>query len=253
MQLSATAVPVTDILPWRPLYQEEMSCQIIHDSIHTRAGWTESWLLHAGANVVGYGISAVSGPWKGTKTALEFYVTPEHRTRVFDLFSTFAAAAGITAVETQTNDVQLTLMLHAHCQPVSSEKIIFMDQLTTILPAHGARLRRVRPEEKATLFSHRDEPVGEWALELNNTVIATGGILYHYNRPYGDIYMEVDAPFRRRGFGSYLVQELKRVCRESDSVPCARCSPGNFASRQTIQKAGFIPCAHLLTGPISSR
>ena len=28
--------------------------------------------------------------------------------------------------------------------------------------------------------------------------------------PYGDVFMEIDEPFRRRGFGAYFVQELKR-------------------------------------------
>ncbi len=46
-----------------------------------------------------------------------------------------------------------------------------------------------------------------------------GDILYHYNRPYGDIYMKVGEPFRKRGLGSFLVQELKRICYEGGSVP----------------------------------
>jgi predicted GNAT family acetyltransferase len=60
--------------------------------------------------------------------------------------------------------------------------------------------------------------------------------------------MEVAEPYRRRGLGSFLVQELKRICYESGSVPCARCNPDNVASRKTLQVAGFVPCAHILTG-----
>ena len=94
------------------------------------------------------------------------------------------------------------------------------------------------------LFSHG-------VVEVGGTVAAKGGILFHYNRPYGDIYMEVAEPFRRRGVGSYLVQELKRVCYEQGNIPSARCNPKNIASRKTLQKAGFIPCGHILTGSIS--
>ena len=57
-------------------------------------------------------------------------------------------------------------------------------------------------------------------------------------------------PFRRRGLGAYLVQELKRVAYELGSVPAARCSPKNVASRRTLQKAGFVPYAHILNGVI---
>ena len=87
--------------------------------------------------------------------------------------------------------------------------------------------------------------------QIDCGIAATGGILFHYNRPYGDIFMEVAEPFRRGGLGSYLVQELKRVCYEQGNVPAARCNPTNIASRKTLQKAGFVPCGHILSGSVS--
>jgi GNAT superfamily N-acetyltransferase len=69
-------------------------------------------------------------------------------------------------------------------------------------------------------------------------------------QPYGDIYMSVAEPLRRRGLGSYLVQELKRVCYENGDVPAARCNPTNVASRKMLQKAGFVPCGHILAGKL---
>ncbi len=60
--------------------------------------------------------------------------------------------------------------------------------------------------------------------------------------------MEVDERHRRRGYGGYLVQELKRRCRELGGVPEARCDPANTASRRTLQRAGFVPYAHILIG-----
>ncbi len=62
--------------------------------------------------------------------------------------------------------------------------------------------------------------------------------------------MEVAEPFRRRGLGTYLVQELKRVCCDGEFVPAARCNPRNVASRRTLQKAGFVPCGHILHGSV---
>jgi GNAT superfamily N-acetyltransferase len=222
-----------------------MNGQIVHDSLHSRAGWTQSYLLKAGATIVGYGAIAVGGPWRNTRTVFEFYVSPEYRSRIFDLFETLVAGAGITAFEVQTNDILLTIVLHAWCHNASSDKIIFHDKLTTTLPSNGAVLRRAIPEDVAQIFSHRDQPVGDWLLEVN------GGILFHYNKPYGDIYLEVAALFRRHGLGSYLLQELKRICYEGGSVPCVRCRATNLPSIKTIQKAGFAPCAHVLVGPLS--
>jgi GNAT superfamily N-acetyltransferase len=251
MQLSATAVPVEAILPWREKYRAEMNCQVVHDSLHSRAGWTQSYQLNAGSTAVGYGAVALAGPWKGTRTVFELYVAPEHRSRVVDLFAEFVRVAGVTAFEVQTNEVLLTTLLHLWCPAATSEKIVFRDHQVTAHPANGAKFRRATAADAPHIFDHNHEPKGDWLLEFDGTIAATGGILDHYNRPYGDIYMEVSEPFRRRGFGAYLVQELKRICREGGSVPCARCSPANVASLKTILKAGFVPCAHLLVGPIS--
>jgi len=71
------------------------------------------------------------------------------------------------------------------------------------------------------------------------------------DRPYGDSYMDVAESFRRRGLGAFLVQELKRICYEGGSIPAARCNTGHIASRLTLQKAGFVPCANILNGSVS--
>jgi GNAT superfamily N-acetyltransferase len=76
-------------------------------------------------------------------------------------------------------------------------------------------------------------------------------MFFHYNPPYGDIYMEVSAPHRRKGLGSYLVQELKRICRDMGCVPAARCGQDNMASRLTLQRAGLLPCARIVRGRIA--
>jgi GNAT superfamily N-acetyltransferase len=142
-------------------------------------------------------------------------------------------------------------MLHTFAQNVTSENILFHDQLPTALSPDGAIFRRASPDDAARVPFHDWEPVGAWVVEVGDRVAATGGILFHYNRPYGDIYMEVAEAFRRRGLGSYLVQELKRVCYEQGSVPSARCNTVNQASRKTLQKAGFVPCGHILKGSVS--
>jgi hypothetical protein len=46
-------------------------------------------------------------------------------------------------------------------------------------------------------------------------------------------------------------RSLKRACRGLGAIPAARCNRDNLASRSTLQKAGFVPCGHLLTGSIT--
>lgn len=238
MTISAIPVRVEDILPWRDLYRQEMHCQIVHDDMHARAGWTQPYLIRIDDAPAGYGSILIGGPWTGTRTAFEFYLSPAHRSRAFDCFESFLAASQSNGIKAQTNDALLTVMLHLWGRNIVSEKIVFEDKLTTSHRIDGAVLRR------------REAPDHDWVVEIDGTIAGTGGIMYHYNRPYGDIYMEVAEPFRRRGIGTYLVQELKRICYELGSIPCARCNPDNTASRKTLQRAGFVPCANILTGTI---
>jgi GNAT superfamily N-acetyltransferase len=129
--------------------------------------------------------------------------------------------------------------------------VVFSDQQTSCLDLPGTVYRPVVEADAGRIFEHRVEGVGEWLLEHEGTIVATGGIATHYNPPYGDLYMEVDERFRKRGFGSYLIQELKRTCYETGRVPAARCNVANAASRATLQKAGLLPCARILSGILS--
>jgi hypothetical protein len=238
MEFRVSPVEVAAILPWRELFRKEMNCQIVHDSLHGRDGWTQPYLLEADGEPVGYGSIAVGGPWTGSRTIFEFYVAENHRSGFFEAFEALMRTSEADAIETQTNDVILTAMLHTWAHDVISEKIIFEDKLKTSYRLPGAVLRKREAE-------------GDWMLlEVGGETAATGGILYHYNRPYGDIWMEVAEPFRMRGYGTFMVQELKRICYEGGSIPCARCNTSNVASRKTLQKAGFVPCANLLVGKL---
>jgi GNAT superfamily N-acetyltransferase len=233
------------------MYRLEMSCQIIHDSIHRRPGWTQEYFLFTGIVPVGYGSLAIAGPWKDKPTIYEFYVLPQHRSHVFDLFRALLTASGAVMIEVQSNDPLITVMMHTFAQNVTSESILFHDKLTTVHSPAGAIVRRVTPDDAVQVLSHELDSGADWVVTVEGAIAGAGDILFHYNRPYGDIYMKVAEPFRRRGLGAYLVQELKRVCYERGSVPAARCNPTNIASRKTLQKSGFVPCGHILTGSVS--
>jgi GNAT superfamily N-acetyltransferase len=249
MTIEVERVELPAIQAMRELYRREMDCQVIHDSIHCRRGWSLEYLLALDGSPVGYGSVAIAGPWKDKPTLYEFFVLPEYRRRVFDLFAELLSASSPVAIETQSNDPLLTVMLHAFARDVVSESILFHDRFTTTLaPPPGALFRRPTAEDK--LDVHPEDFDTHGVVEVEGQIAATGGILFHYNPPYGDIFMDVAEPFRRRGRGAYLVQELKRVARERGNIPAARCNVTNVASRKTLQKAGFVPCGHILTGSL---
>jgi GNAT superfamily N-acetyltransferase len=250
VQVHATLTVAPVVRSLRTRYRQEMNCQIVKDSIHTRPGWAMTYALGLDDTLAGFGTVAIGGPWTGKPTILEFYLLPDHRGRAFDLFEAFVEASGARLMEIQSNDALLAVMLHTYAHQTTSEAIVFRDGFTTALPANGAVLQPLTSEEevRASIAERQGGP--EFLLQVDGQPAGKGGILFHYNPPYGDVYMEIEEPFRGRGFGPYLVQELKRHAYDIGSIPAARCNRDNRPSRTTLQRAGFIPYAHILNGTI---
>jgi GNAT superfamily N-acetyltransferase len=250
MNISAVLASNQEVLPLRVRFRAEANCQITKDSIHSRPGWTRSYLLHVGGHVAGFGSVAESGPWKDKPTVFEFYVLPEWRGRAFGLFEAFVAASGPRFFEVQTSDSLLTAMLFTYGCDVVSESVVFRDEFTTSLPGQGATMKRVTSEKESRLCFEARRGNSEWQIVLEEKVVGTGGLMFHYNHPYCDVYMEIAETHRGRGLGAYFVQKLKRIAYEMGGIPAARCNPTNVASRKTLQKAGFVPYAHIVDGKI---
>jgi GNAT superfamily N-acetyltransferase len=250
MPISVRVCEPNEIAELRECYRKEMDCQIIHDSIHARPGWTMEHALDLNGAAAGYGSVAVGGPWNTSHALYEFYVKNEFRQRIFDLFAALLESCSASIIETQTNAPSLPIMLHTFGRNIRPEAILFEDRFETRFVPEGSGFRSSNLEDGTLLkMLELDETAG-WVVTLNGTIAGAGGVLYHYNRPYGDIYMKIAEPFRGRGLGAYLVQELKRACRAGGSVPAARCNIGNLASRRTVQKAGFVPCGNLIVGDV---
>lgn len=249
VQPDISPVRLDAILALREEYRREMNCQIVHDSWHAR-GFTQSYRFGVANQVVGYG-SIGGSPGAPRTTVKEFFVRPGYRDTALPIFLRFLTAGGATAIEAQTNDALLFRLLNQCAVAVSSDVILFSDATLTRLEPPGVTLRPVTRRDRLRMFPHTHEPVGDWGLEVDSRIVATGGLLFHYNPPYGDIYMEVAPPFRRRGCGSYLVQELKRICREGGHVPAARTGQDNIASQRTLQRAGMTPCGRIVTGQLT--
>lgn len=249
MVTEVVAVPLDGILAMRDEYRREMDCQIVHDSWHAR-GFTNSYLLRVDGETVGYG-SVGGAPPEAKDTVKEFFVRAGSRRAALPLFRQLTQASGARRISAQTNDLLLSLMLYDCAVEISSETILFADAVSTSHSPPDVELRPIADAERDRVFAHTVEPVGDWGLERGGEIVATGGILRHYNPPYGDIFMEVAAPHRRQGLGSYLVQELKRICYEASVIPAARCNQDNAGSRLTLQRAGLLPCARIVRGRLA--
>lgn len=247
-KVEVVGASVEQILPLREDYRRAMGCQIVHDSFHER-GLTDSYLLKLGGEVVGYA-SVAGDPDQPRDTLKELYVEPAHRAASPRLVRAVIAAARPRWIEAQTNDPFLRVPLFDYGVAVSANRVLFEDGHTTRYGAPGVELRQITQEERPHVFDHTLVPVGGWVLDRDGEVVATGGLLFHYNPPYGDIHLEVAEAHRGRGYGAYLVQELKRLCYEMGRVPAARCNVENVASRRTLERAGMVVSGHIVRGAI---
>jgi GNAT superfamily N-acetyltransferase len=251
MATAARLSELSEIELLREEYRDEMNCQIVHDSIHRRPGWTREYALELEGATVGYGSVAIAGPWRDAPALYEFYVQRGHRMQIFDLFASLSGACDAGIIETQSNAPMLTVMLHTFARNIRAEAILFRDAFRTSLAPAGAEFRAASAEDAEDLRRQGLDDGAGWLVTLHGEIAGAGGVLYHYNPPYGDIYMEIAEPFRRKGLGSYLVQELKAVCLSGAKVPTARCNVGNLASRKTLQRSGFVPCGNIVAGDLA--
>jgi GNAT superfamily N-acetyltransferase len=231
----------------RALFLQETNFQIRYDATHAR-GWSDSYLLTLDDTEVGYASLKAGDDSKARDTLFEFFVVRPFRKHAAALFREGLATGGARHVECQSNDRLLTSLLFENATDIHCDVTLFDDHAVT---EHAIPGVVVRPRKRNdTIFEHKAEPVGDYVATLDNEVVATGGFLLHYNMPFADLFMEVREDRRRRGIGSYLIQEVKKACYLAGRVPAARCDFANTASRATLLKAGMRLCGQMLKGRI---
>ena len=237
MHINVEQVGYPSIKPLRELYRQEANCQIVHDSILER-GMADPYFIELDGVAAGYG-----GVWNKIDTGcmMEFYTLPCHRKFAQPMCKELLSVSKAIGIVAQTNIPLMTTMLFDFATNIRVVNVLFEDAFTTPLTLPIGQFRHSVPGEKTE----------DWVIEVEGTTVAGGGFLCHYNPPYGDIFMNVQESERHKGYGSYLVQELKRVCYEAGKRPAARCNPGNVASRKTLEKAGLLPCARMLAGDVA--
>lgn len=246
VRVTATRTELRQILQMRARHLAEMNCQIRYDACHER-GWSDSWHLLLDDEQVGYG-SIKGREIKDRDSVFEFFVLEPHRKHSRNLFCELIDLSGAQFVECQSNDLALTNLLLEFSSSVSGDVVLFEDHNVTDLQFPGGVVRA--RQDGDAIFEHHTEPIGDYVLEQGGEVVATGGFLLHYNKPFADLYMEVREDRRRRGAGSFLLQEVKKACYEAGRVPAARTSINNLASRATLTRAGLRQCAFMLCGAL---
>lgn len=224
------------IAPLREQYRHEAGCQIVRDSI-LRRGLASPYLLREGEKTVGYvGVWTEHFPGR----LMEFCVRPEYRAESDVWFTRALSMADVTEAEAQSNIPLQHRMVMEHTTDHAVENLLFGEGASDLVARADLDVRRRRPTD--------DGPEGEYVVVSGGVVVGAGGILTHYNLPYADLYFEVAPDARGRGVGTFLVGELRRICRAQGLIPAARCDPDNEASRRTLVRGGLVAVGEIVVG-----
>ncbi len=87
-----------------------------------------------------------------------------------------------------------------------------------------------------------------FSLENDNEIIGTCEVRKSTTAPeFADIGMVVSPDFRRKGYGTYLLNKAKIIALEWGKFPICSCEKDNIGSLRSIQNCGFISMYQLLT------
>jgi GNAT superfamily N-acetyltransferase len=245
MNIGVSKTALSDILPFRDLFLKENNFQVRHER-----NWSDSYLLTIDGDSVGYGSVEGLNNLKDRDSIFEFFIVEGQRRFAEQLFLALVKGSNALYVNNPSNEKLLTSMLYAFCENLCADVILFEDQNGTNYLLNNVTFRNRRNDDKP--FDHTTEPVGDFVLEMNDEIVATGGYFTHYNFPFADLYMEVRKDHRRKGLGTYLLQEIKKECYKAGHVPAARCDAINNASKGVLIDAGMMICGCMLTGDIKS-
>ncbi|MES2378435.1 MAG: GNAT family N-acetyltransferase [Bacteroidota bacterium] len=230
----------------REVFLAENAIEFIYNKCHEN-NWAQAWLFKMDETSIGYAATWGLDPKAEKKALFEFYLTAPYRHLLNRVFEKFLPLSPAEVIECQSNDPLLAALLFEYAQNIRGEALLFEDDGPTQLSVPGAEFTQLSPPAQGSADQ------GNYALKLAGEVVATGGFMLNYNKPYADIYMEVKEGFRNRGLGSLLIQELKNEICRMGRVPAARCNISNRASKAALMKAGFKVCGVMLKGDIVFR
>jgi RimJ/RimL family protein N-acetyltransferase len=240
MNIEVLPIALSSIEHFRADFLRENRFQFVHDKCH-RYGWADTYLFRLDGKDGGYGSVWGRNERKDRDTIFEFYLIPEFRNYSHQVFQEFISATSVKYLESQSNDKFMSPMFHAFSTCSYSEAILFEDALETTYHIPGSDFQSkeetgMRADERRFVMTHGDD------------VVASGGFLMNYNFPYADIYYDVLESQRRKGYGTLMVQLLKKEVYKLGRVPAARCNVGNIPSKATLLKGGFRICGTLMGG-----
>jgi len=264
MHMEIETTTVDRVADLRFLYARELDDIILYER-EIQQGQTRIYGMRGGGVLVGYGV--LHGEGEDRSKIVEFFLLPQYRCHTAVAFDHFTSVTEATGVLARTNDTGLVLLLHERTRNIAASHYCFRDAERTHHPVSGARYRGITQDDLELLtpimttsqawpFELSDrKALDTWiasnegrVLEDEEGIAGIGAILRGYNRPFANIGMVVMKRARRRGYATYLIEELKRETYALGKIPRADCAHWNTASRSTLLRAGFLVNARTVQG-----
>lgn len=253
MSPEIAAVEAERIAGLRERHCEAMGAQIVRWSWLTR-GFVDAFEIRVGTRRTGYALVG-GAPGEARNGVVELFAPEMDSVARSVALERVVEVTRARRVLAQTNDQQLHsayVLLRRTCRETH---VLFAAPAGVARPgeASGATFRRLEANERAGVFRHESEPVGEWCVEAGGEVVATGGYLTHYNEPWVDVHMEVASHARLRGYGSMAVAGVVREAWLRGLRCAARCRVENEASARCLARAGMKEAGRLIEGEVGAR
>src|SRR5687767_14596417 len=151
MNLSVTRCSLSEIMNFRHLFLQENNFQIRYNACHER-NWSDSWMMFVDGVTAGYGSVKGKDNLPDRDAVFEFYLIPAYRRYGLHIFQHFIRESSVAFIECQSNDLLLSSMLFECAVDITSDVVLFRDEVTSDLQNPGVVFRVADPGEK--IFAH---------------------------------------------------------------------------------------------------
>lgn len=193
------------------------------------------------------------------QTLWEFYLEEKVHMHSQDIFQYLIDMKYIEAAECKTYDYLLMSLCHDFQRASEGSAYLFRDYSEIGYPDNRfaditIRLADMEDYDKLEVLNQMDEDVEffyDLKKEINNQevlvflkenyLLGAGTFKKIWkDQSYRDIGMVVAKEHRKKGLGTFILIQLKEYCDRHDLASVCGCWYYNYASKRTLEKAGFI-------------
>ncbi len=254
------------ILPLRNRYLDDLQDFALQEE-QIQANGCRFLSVKVDEQTIGYGAFREV---EGRRRIVEFYLLAEYRNMSRAVFKKVVNRSEATSLITRTNDDFLSSLFYDYCENSSVSSLHFCLATPTNFTFPNLAFRPAEQADKEVLhrlfcdpesrpFHWTDETWTQaylddgvfWVLHRETEFVGVG-VLYKtiYQPQFVDLGMLVAPSYRQMGYGSFIVQELTKICDQQRLTPAVGCIAGNEASRRTLERAGYFPYHRYLVGDI---